>query len=376
MENMMIVTLASAIIGAGMLWGVNTKQFKTKGNFRNFVMIAGIVALAWGSVGSLYHGGMVTDLGGAEGMFLTATGVAPSVQPTVLTTTVTPGVKQRPISTLSVISTVKNSNSHTDVSGYLRIFDPDTNPSDPTASNLDSVTLSSGVGSTTNKYVRTSTPYRVVFDGDGTYYDKDYGIMTFDDEDFNPSTGEYLFDMKDITLVATISDMINESALSGDVNGQTSSSAVGTAELGSAGTDTFTYDVSIGDGQFYFKPTLEASTAYSELKNAVLCFEWDTSNAPEGNEISSITASLVSGTDLGIPAELVNYWSNEECVSLGDMTAGQSSQIKLLFTVDDTAIDANDGYFLAFDDLGSLRGKDLNLDTGATIDRITFEHQA
>ena len=376
MENMMIVMIVLAIMGAGALYGVNQKLFKAKGNFRNFVMFAGIALLAYGGIGALYHGGVIADLGGAEGMFLTAVPIAPSVPYIPTIPTEVPGVKQRPISTLSVISTVKNSNSHTDVSGYLRIFDPDTNPSDPTASALDSVTVSSGVGSTTNKYIRTSTSYRVVFDGDATYYDKDYGIMTFEDEDFNPSTGEFLFDMKDITLVATISDMINESSITGDVNGQTTSCIVGTDELGSAGTDEFTYDVSVGDGQFYFKPTLEASVAYSELKDAVLCFEWDTSNAPEGNEISSITCSLVSGTDLGIPAELVNYWSNEECVSLGDMTAGQSSQIKLLFTVDDTAIDANDGYFLAFDDLGSLRGKDLNLDTGATIDRITFEHQA
>jgi len=59
------------------------------------------------------------------------------------------------------------------------------------------------------------------------------------------------------------------------------------------------------------------------------------------------------------------------------MTAGMSSRIKLLFTVDETALDDNaDIWYLGFDDLGSMRGKDVLLDTGATLDRIKFDSQA
>jgi len=218
----------------------------------------------------------VVDLGSNAGFFM-ATTTTP-VQPEIVTPGVIAptngGVKQRPISTLSVISTAKNSNSQT-------------------ASPLDSISVSSGVGSTTNKYIKTSTPYRVVFDGEGTYYDVDYGVITFPDEDFNPSTGEYLFDMGTVTIVATIDDMLNESLLTGGyVNGETSDLTRGTAELGtdisSGNTDNLTYDESAGDGQFYIKPTLSASGAYKELRDAVMCFEWDTSTPPEGNEISSI----------------------------------------------------------------------------------------
>ncbi len=352
---------------------VYQKAFKSKGSFRNFVMIAGIGLLAYGSLGIGVTNEWV-DVGGAGVAFLTTTGVPSVVQPGVVTPSVVAGEKQRPISTLSAISTVKNSNSHTGVSGYLRVFDAEVNPADPTASNLDSITLSSGVGSTTNKYIKTSTPYRVVFDGDGTYYDKDFGIMTFPDKDFNPSTGEFLFDLEKIVLVATIDDMIDETATAGLLNGQVANTQ-GTTELyGTA--DDIEYDESVGDGQFYFQPTLSASTAYAELNDAVLCFEWDSTNAPEGNEISSIVAQLQSGSDFGIPSELVNYWSTEECISLGDMTAGQSSTMKFTITLDETALDTNDVWYLGLDDLGSLRGKDLNLDTGATLDRIAFDAQA
>jgi len=377
----MIIYIILAIIGAGALYGVNQKLFKAKGNFRTFVMIAGIGLLVYGGLGIAVTNEWI-DVGGMSGMFFTTTPVQPEiVTPGVIAPT-NGGVKQRPISTLSVISTAKNSNSHTTIGGDLDIFDPDTNPSDPTASPLDSISVSSGVGSTTNKYIKTSTPYRVVFDGEGTYYDVDYGVITFPDEDFNPSTGEYLFDMGTVTIVATIDDMLNESLLTGGyVNGETSDLTRGTAELGtdisSGNTDNLTYDESAGDGQFYIKPTLSASGAYKELRDAVMCFEWDTSTPPEGNEISSIVYQLDSGTDFGIPSELVNYWSNEECISLGSMTAGMSSRIKLLFTVDETALDDNaDIWYLGFDDLGSMRGKDVLLDTGATLDRIKFDSQA
>jgi len=381
MENM-IIYIILAIIGAGALWGVNTKQFKVKGNFRTFVMIAGVGLLAYGAIGALYTGGAIAGLGGAEGLFFTTTVVEAPTVPGVQVPTEVPGARQRPISTLSVITTIKNSNSHTGVAGDLDIFDPDTNPSDPTASPLDSISVSAGVGSTTNKYVKTSTPYRVVFDGEGIYYDVDYGVITFPDEDFNPSTGEYLLDMGEITNISVIDDMLNESYLTGGyVNGETSDLTRGTAEIGtdvgSGNTDNVTYDESVGDGQWYIMPELSASVAYNELRDAVLCFEWDTSTPPEGNEISSIVYQLDSGTDLGIPSELVNYWSNEECVSLGDMSSGQSSRIKLTFTVDETALDNNaDIWYLGFDDLGSMRGKDVLLDTGATLDRIKFDSQA
>ena len=369
----MIYILLTAI-GAGLAYAVYSKAFKVKGNIRTFVMIAGIALLIYGGAGITSTQGWY-DFGEANVIFFTTTGVQAPVVNGVPSVPVV-GAKQRPISTLSVISKAKNSNSYTTIGGDLDIFSPETNPSDPTASPIDSISVASGVGSTTSKYIKTSTPYRVVFDGEGTYYDVDYGVISFPDEDFNPSTGEYLFDMEEVVIVATIDDMLDESAVDGDVNGQ-SGNVTGTAELGYNGTDVFMYDESVGDGQWYIMPTLSASTAYTELRDSVMCFEWDTSTPPEGNEISSIVYQLQSGSDFGIPSELINYWSNEECISIGTMTAGMSSKIKLLFTVDETALDDSaDIWYLGFDDLGSMRGKDVLLDTGATLDRIKFDNMA
>jgi len=78
-----------------------------------------------------------------------------------------------------------------------------------------------------------------------------------------------------------------------------------------------------------------------------------------------------------MPSELVNYWAAEECIALGDVIAGTSSTIKLTFTLDETALDDGaDIWYFGFDDLGSMRGKDVSLDTGATLDRIKFDSQA
>jgi len=376
METNMIIYIILTAIGAGLGMAVYQKAFKTKGNFRMFAIIASIALLVYGSAGIAVTNEWM-DAGGMSGVFFTTTGVSAPIVNGVPQAPVVVGAKQRPISTLSVISTAKNSNSHTTIEGDLDIFDPATNPADPTASALDSISVAAGVGSTTNKYIKTSTPYRVVFDGEGTYYDKDYGVITFPDEDFNPSTGEYLFDMETITVVATIDDMLNESGISGLVNGQTAHTD-GTTELfGNETLESVIYDESVGDGQFYIQPTLSASSAYAELHASVACFEWDTSTPPEGNEYSSIVYQLQSGTDFGMPSELVNYWAAEECIALGDVIAGTSSTIKLTFTLDETALDDGaDIWYFGFDDLGSMRGKDVSLDTGATLDRIKFDSQA
>ena len=366
----MIVYIILAIIGIGLLYSVKEKAFKTKGNIRTFALIAGIGLLIYGEAGVAVTNEWIAA-GAASGIFFTTTGVVPTVVDGVVIAPTVVGARTRPISTLSVISTAKNSNSRTTIAGTLRIFEPEVNPADPTASATDTITLSSGVGSTTNKYIKTDTPYRVVFDGDGTYYDRDYGVITFPDKDFNPSTGEFLFDLEEIVIVATIDDMLDETDTGGDIfNGQATNDA--DQELYGT-TDNIVYNETAGDGQYYIIPTLSASGAYTELRATVLCFEWDTTNPPEGNEYSSIVYQLQSGTDLGIPSELINFWSSEECIALGDMIGGSSSTIKLTFTLDESALDATDEWYLGFDDLGALRGKDLNLDTGATLDRIKFD---
>jgi len=367
------VILAVGIIMLGM---VQQKVFKKNGTAKKVALIGGIVLVAYGLIGGLASVDVISNLGFAEGIFFTAT--APIVNGgTSVPITVDEGASSRVIDTLKIVEAKeKFSNAYDQVAGTLNFYDAGTDPSSPTASAIDTITVSAGAGSTTNAKLRTNTAYRVTFDGDGSYYDVDYGVITISESDYNPSTGTASISMGEVMKVSTIDDMMNESAVDGVVNGQTVATP-GTAELGSNATDILWYDESVGDGQFYIEPTLSFSGANTGIKNAVLAFEWDTSNPPEGNEISALTYQLTSGTDLGIPSDLLNYWSTEEAIALGtSINGGTSSKIKLTITYDETNLDTTDVWYLAVDDLGELRGKDINLDTGATLDRITFNAQA
>jgi len=280
-----------------------------------------------------------------------------------------------PIDTFSLASIKeKHSNSYTAANGTLKFYDDQTNPTSPTASTIDTITISAGAGSSTNKKILTDKPYRVVYDGVGTYYSKDLGIMTFQSKDYNKNTGQYAYDLGEIGKVATIDDILAEiENLDKDVNGAANSSVV-SIELGSETTsDQLQYNETAGDGQWYIQPTISFSGANTEVQEPVICFEFDQTNPPEGNEISAFTYQLQSGTDFGLPSDLLDYWSNEECLSLGAVVSGgTSSKIKLTVTYDEANLDTTDDWYLYVDDLGAIKGKDVVLNTAAALDKIKF----
>lgn len=390
---MLWVLLIVAGIFLAMIFG---KVFKSKGGWRTFVLVAGIALAIYSVVGLLGSYG-VLDLHavGADKLFLASTGVGagtginnqtiqcPTGQSLVngVCTVQTTSGNTFVIATLKTLAKEKNSNSYTSVGTgvqYLYIYDANTDPSSPTASYIDRINLTSGVGTDTNSVVKTNTPYRVVFNGANVWYDKDFGIMTFNSNGYNAQTGTYSFDMGEIAKIATIGAPLNGTAIDGTVNGQTSYTAI--TEISNASTATvLVLNKTSSDGQFYISPTISFSGAYAEVERPVLCFEFDLSNPPAGNEVSSITAQLLSGTDFGIPSELVNYWGKQQCVMLGStVKGGTSSQVKLTFTVSTANLGGTgtDIYYMAIDDLGNLRAKDVALNTGATIQRIQFSNVA
>ncbi|HEY0090066.1 MAG TPA: hypothetical protein VGB37_14565 [Candidatus Lokiarchaeia archaeon] len=363
-----------SVIGVALLLAFSGKIFRDKGIKVKMLVVASLV-IAYGLIGVASQLGIIS-MGGASSFFLTTTGVESSVIPEVVTIASGGAVslEKLVIDTMKAVSYTKYSNSYTTVSGTLYFFPADANPGDPNTNAVDSITLSSGVGSSTNAILTTNTPYRVVFDGANTYYDKDFGIVKI--ENLQKSTGTAQFNLGEIITVATLDDMLDESDVTGLVNGQAVNTS-GTAELGYTSADSFMYDESVGDQIFYIQPTFSSSTANTELKNPAMCFEFDTTNTPAGTEVTAISSQLISGTDFNIPSDLTEYWTKEQCVLLtNSMKAGTSSTVKLTFTVDETALGTDDLWYLGFDDLGSLRGKDTNLNTGATIDRITFDAQA
>ena len=259
----------------------------------------------------------------------------------------------------------------------MKIYDQNADPADPSAQVIDSITVTSGVASDTSVNLMTDTPYRVVFDGAGTYYDYDFGVISFPYQNYQKSTGEYLFAPNvAITKIASIDDFLSEESTTGIVNGE--SSPTGAVELiGNATANSLTYDESVGDENFYIEPTLGVSGGNEGIKDFVMCFRWDETNPPEGNEITALTFQQVSGTSFPIPSNLLPYWTSQSCVLLGkQVMGGTSEEIKLSFTVNEDNLDTNDDWTIRVDDLGDYLGKDICLNTGASTVTENFDAQA
>jgi len=306
-------------------------------------------------------------------------GVTPSVTPPV-TPPVTPivGAKQKQISTFNVQLKEKHSNAYDQVGngsdGFLKIYDPAVNPSDPTANPIVSINVTSGTAEKTAPNLKTDTNYRVVFDGSNEWYTKDYGIITFPYSEFNENTGVYLFDKDSIARMATIDDTLDETTTSGDINGQTTDSQDN--ELFNTTTaDTLYYNKTTGDGVWYIKPEISISGGNREIQKLVWCYTWDVDNPPEGNEISSIAYQHESGTAFAaMPSEQVTLWSTQSCVQLAPTVMGGTvSKFRITVTQDDTEIDSNDDWAMRVDDLGDFQGKDVVLNTGRAYDSIKID---
>jgi len=272
----------------------------------------------------------------------------------------------------------EKSGSFSAVAGDIKLYLSGVDPTNPTASPVASGTLSSGV-LTLSGEVETDTPYRVIFDGNG-YYGEDFGEIQFSSSKYDSNQGTYTWKTyetlgRGMYKIATIDDMLDETTNSTDLNGgdwNSNESSDASGEIKSSTADTIYYDESEGDGQFYITPTISFSGANTVVKDPVLCFE-DGTNAPEGNEVSSIVAQLQTGQNLNIPSELVNYWAKEGCIALGDVVAGGTSgKYKFTISVTESNLDSNDEWKFVVDDLGEIDGKDVALESGATKDSITI----
>ena len=287
-----------------------------------------------------------------------------------------------PVNTLSVGVCLWGSNACGTYSGTLRVFPEDQDPSDPTSSTIDTVTISSGTGSTTNKRLMTDTLYWFVLDGGGTYYDVDLGRREISDENFNYNTGDYGITFDDVITVATIGDIFNgsnESSTNSDrFNGQDRSTD-GELNVTHGTEGEIWYDESAGDGQVYVEMDFGVSGAYSGIKDPVVCFESADTNGAEGNEITQIYVSTVTGENSfsGVN-DFVNFFANDECISMGSfMEGGETANYKWTITYNEANLDTNDDFYVYMDDLGAIKAKDvITSNTGATYDRIKFDATA
>lgn len=275
------------------------------------------------------------------------------------------------------------SNSWNAADYTVNYYESGTDPSSPTATAIDTTTITNGSGTDTDAVLKTCTKYRITFDGSSTYYDIDLGevMLTAPDTDSSTVTVSYTIPgdfgtTKGGELVGTLGDLIDEASMA-STDGATNTMNNDANELVNDTTDSLTYDVSAGDGQFKVRMVIACNGANKVCKDVVVGFDWDDSAPPEGDEISSITAQLYTGTDLGIPSSLLNYWTKEEAVKIGTLEGGVSGTYDLTINLTEGNLTAGDDiWYLYIDDLGAWHGKDVELGTKATGDRTAFKNQA
>jgi len=289
------------------------------------------------------------------------------------------------IASLSWIAMEAKSNKWDQYDFTANYFASLTSPSDPNNSAIDTTTVTDGNGTDTTSVLQSCRPYRVVLDGGSTYYDIDLGETVFKP----PSSDESSVTITEIigagssrnteggVLVGTISDIVDET-VSASLQG-TDTNTVGNDvnELRQSG-DALTYDHSDGDGQFKVRTKIECTGANKVCRNMAFGYTWDSTTPPEGNEISGITPNHVTGTQFGaMPSSLLNMWSTQSAVLLGDIEGGISGTYDITYDVTEANATAGDDVFYQYlDDLGEWFGKDVMLGTKATGDRTSFNWQA
>lgn len=284
-----------------------------------------------------------------------------------------------PIETLQLQDVTKYSNSYTaDSSGSIKFFASGVNVQDANANPIDTQAFTTGNASDTHKALFTCTPYHVIYDGAGTYYGVDIGTVTFDMNAYNPTRGIASMSPVTVATVGAFSDPLDETAVTGIINGQTNVNNSGTNEIDTAGVNAnpLVYDISVGDASWYVDVTVSCTGANTECQNMVLVPVFEASAEPEGTEYTSIAVQHISGTTVTMPSEIVNYWKNQQAISSGTLTGGQSGVYRFTFTVAESNLDANDDWAMYLDDLGSRLGKDIGNDVGATAVKVDFDAQA
>ena len=369
-----IISLILIALGIFWLGKANTKDSG------KIATVAGVVFLVVAFAGS---GGYLAPLSGVQQA--TDTGeTPPDVSPS--------GAEEKPYTTLTVGSHIWGSNNYATATGSLMVFEKGVDPSGSNANAYDEVFLVSGSGSTTAGKLKSATDYVIVYNGSTTYYDQWYLGQAF------PLTSQLPYiqtdesaistaniDIRDILTIATISDPLNEAAVSGIINGQTTAQnttqGLNTNEIlvGTAVTEAddgiLYYNKTNGDGQIYLDLTIAFDGANKKVKNPVLAFVNDLTTPFDKNEFSSVILTRQSGTEYGAPRDITDNVNKNIPVSLGtEAEGGDSGVYRITFNFDTTLMDATaDKMYIYVDDNGDHLGQDILNGVKATAsDAITL----
>jgi len=275
-------------------------------------------------------------------------------KPIVIEKQVAPTVQAGlPIESLKV--SVKNKYTMDEIQDVqVEFWEVGADVSDPNQRPLDEVTTNSeGIGTTTSMIIQTGKSYDVWFNGSSTYYDEKVENYVIN---YNPQTGKgyLLVDEKSYYPAVPVGSFADLSSIS------EASSCVNT----SYATDTIAYDLSACDGTFYIRLDLGNSKANSELHDVVMCFR-DSDGDMEGDEITGITATYVSGsTRVVVPGNLLGYWKDgmgaagKRCFKIADsLGPGEKARWELSFTVNEGNFASGEEFEITVDDLGDYGAK-------------------
>lgn len=296
-----------------------------------------------------------------------------------------------PISTIVAQMIEKGSDSYTSVDGQIKFYAQGVDPTNPTASALETVSLTAGQGSTSVSNLRRNVPYHVIYYDNSstqTWYCHDFGEVTLIEANYDKDSGKYHFGndgtngiTSKIEKIATFTDPLEEGAstTSIKINGETTNSS---CEYTVPNELCATTDVDgavvvyneTGDAEVYLDYIIGATGGYKYLKDVVLCRDDESSSVGlEGNEYSSMAISLQSGTDFKLPSDFKDYIAKDTCFRIGEITGGQSGTYRFSATISEANLDTSDDWKLTLADLGKVSGTDIGLLKGATDVYVDFD---
>lgn len=268
-------------------------------------------------------------------------------------------------------------NSPTGPSGTLSFYLSGADVTLPGATALDTISITSGVGGTTSGVLKSCTPYEIWYDGGATDYDVQYGANQIPPILTDAGIiANQVIEVRSVQAVASLSDILEEDSTDGRINGQSNVSGLGAfaIQVGTDGTpadgDTMYYSIGNASDTFYLDLTIEVSGGDKVGKDMVLC-PVRLANPMEGTEFSQVLMNYRSGNTLDVPSvDVTAYFTNHECIPLGDMIGGESAEYRLNFNVVEAnfATDGTDILYLYLDDLGGYQETDVfhNLKAAAT----------
>ena len=294
---------------------------------------------------------------------------------------------QKPYTTFGITTHEMFSNAYDSVAGTVHFFDDGMNPSLASTNARETITVTSGIGNTTDGVLKTGTNYVVVFEGTN-HYDQWYNAKAFPMTSMLPyvetteaAISTQSIEFNNVMAFATISDPFDESVESVLLNGQTNTSGLASnsnelqvgADDTPANSDIIYYNITNGDGQFYIDLTIGSTGSNAGLRDPVIAIVNSLTAPFDKNEFTLVLAERQSGTDFGIPGTVTDYFNDATPIPLyvdneAFMPAGRSAVYRFTFTVNEANLAAGgDEINFYVDDNGGYLGQDIMRGTKATV---------